>query len=798
MDRNRTVEAYFVERPGTVDLDFESDLAYTLTAMSAAAGTYEWETFTAMGAAAYTYAWDRNELDYELNEVGDIQRVYVENGILDAVELYLVETVLRERHLDWTERSGIYHDIVWDAWQTNLAQAQADLSGQDERIVRTVAGYMTLGDFKSVGCVQKMVALIDAGITLDPDDYDRSTQRYLYWKSDADNDGYTNLEEWQAVSPAGELEYATAYAYEATNGEPPPPPPEQSQAQAPASECEYCNDCGTKGMVSLDVLPTFYDPTGDGGTAIGFVAGGGYSPMILLGDVEQEILLGTQVLVGAKPFDSPEDEDYGYYFAGWAADGSMLDNSPYKKDYAMLQASTPIRATFGRFKLDLPVDTSVYTVHVSEEPNVMETTGSDGKPEVKGPKETKVTLSLTIHDPDYYHNGWERLSQRGPGDPRYSWTSKVTVPLYGYIQPMVSANPGNFERRTVGLASSQGGYVLGATAHGWDGVFRYSVTYCPNTPLSFNAIPHDGFEFDRWAGTNETNPHLDYVYNMLNDPDLESMTAIFKRIRQFTVDLEVKKVGQDPTGGQCPGWIAADDPKRFYLDGEEVTLTAEPNPGYQFCYWEGDVPEADILEDSFSLAMGADKKVVAVMRWANSALTIDGGGISYTSKAEEVLEGMDYVVEPLKTPSLKKVLDEIPKHVVFVFDGHVSGASTNIVINQTGAGDPPYVLKISDVTDVDTVFGYRLAQLNSCNSAKGSTGQSWKSAFNAECFIGWHDLVTNGEVKDFDSPFWQYIGEGDATNLAFFRARADYVNENPPTAPQPVLIGNTNLALCQN
>ncbi len=579
MDRNRTVEAHFVERPGTVDLDFESDLAYTLSAMGAAAGTYEWETFTAMGAAAHTYAWDRNELDYELDEIGDIQRVYVEKGILDAVELYLVETVLRERHLDWTERSGIYHDIVWEAWQTNLAQAQADLSGQDERIVRTVAGYMTLGDYKSVGCVQKMASLIDAGITLDPDDYDRSTQRYLYWKSDADNDGYTNLEEWQAASPSGELQYAAAYAYEAVNGEPPPPPPEQSQAQAAASECAYCDECGADGDVSVDVLPS---PLAGG--AIGGEAGGDVDGTeITQGPSATNALLGKEVNVWAEPFTDPgSNPEYGFYFAGWFAPGTMLDYSPFKKDWFMLSVPVDVRATFGRFKLDLPDDNSIYTVNVSPSEQVMVTTGGDGLPELKGSKDAKITLSLTIHDPDYFHNGWERLSQRGPGDPRYSWTKRVTVPLAGYIHPMITMGPADFARQTISLSSNQGGHVLATTAHGWPGSYRYSVTFCPGTPLSFTAAPAEGFEFVKWTCTDDTNPNLVYI----DGEGIESVKAIFKEKRRHILDLEVDVTGPAPPGSECPGWITANDPKRFYNHNEWVGLTAHPNPGFRFANWE--------------------------------------------------------------------------------------------------------------------------------------------------------------------------------------------------------------------
>jgi hypothetical protein len=198
ISRAMRVYAVFIERPGLTDLDMVGDLDYFLQAV---------------GQSETAATFDRNEVEFDSEG-----RVYVGNGILDAAELYLLETVLKTRHLDWTAQSAIAHEPVWAAWRTNLTQATLDLNGFDPRIVRIVAAYMTLGDFDTQASMRDLVHRAFPDVEIDHVDYDRSSQRYFHWDNDADNDGVWNIEEWQAVSPTNSLEDIEAYAAAALDG----------------------------------------------------------------------------------------------------------------------------------------------------------------------------------------------------------------------------------------------------------------------------------------------------------------------------------------------------------------------------------------------------------------------------------------------------------------------------------------------------------------------------------------------------------------------------------------------------
>jgi len=113
------------------------------------------------------------------------------NGILDSDEFALLADAVGSH-------SSPLHEDGCAAFQANYAQATIDLpAGYRE----TVAAYFTLGDTDSVTAMVAFFAFFL--IELDPADYDLSQATFLGPNGDADGDGLTNKQEYDAIPGTG-------------------------------------------------------------------------------------------------------------------------------------------------------------------------------------------------------------------------------------------------------------------------------------------------------------------------------------------------------------------------------------------------------------------------------------------------------------------------------------------------------------------------------------------------------------------------------------------------------------------
>lgn len=113
------------------------------------------------------------------------------NGILDSDEFALLAQAI-------SSHSSPLHEDGCAAFAANLAQATIDLpAGYRE----TVAAYFTLGDSDSVTAMVAFFAFF--AIDLDPADYNLSQAAFLGPDGDADGDGLTNKEEYDAIVGTG-------------------------------------------------------------------------------------------------------------------------------------------------------------------------------------------------------------------------------------------------------------------------------------------------------------------------------------------------------------------------------------------------------------------------------------------------------------------------------------------------------------------------------------------------------------------------------------------------------------------
>jgi uncharacterized repeat protein (TIGR02543 family) len=129
------------------------------------------------------------------------------------------------------------------------------------------------------------------------------------------------------------------------------------------------------------------------------------------------------------------------------------------------------------------------------------------------------------------------------------------------------------------------------------------AAYLDGDEVTLTAMPADGWAFGGWSGDLQgaENP------TVLTIGEDAEVTATFFRQYELIVNL----VGR--------GAVQKIPDKDAYLDGDEVTLTAEPADGWAFSGWSGDASGDD---NPLLVKMTANRKITASFR------TIDPGGPS--------------------------------------------------------------------------------------------------------------------------------------------------------------------------
>jgi len=133
------------------------------------------------------------------------------NGMLDSAELAVVAEILADNSLDLTGTGGIDHDTVHTAWNQAIASASIDLApltGTFPTAPTAMAGYAMLGanSFAAANALSTffgapMTGNYSLAVALDP---------FLGPIGDADGDGFTNQQEYNAFFLSGTAAYVAA------------------------------------------------------------------------------------------------------------------------------------------------------------------------------------------------------------------------------------------------------------------------------------------------------------------------------------------------------------------------------------------------------------------------------------------------------------------------------------------------------------------------------------------------------------------------------------------------------------
>ncbi|MFZ3137531.1 MAG: CARDB domain-containing protein [Thermodesulfovibrionales bacterium] len=103
----------------------------------------------------------------------------------------------------------------------------------------------------------------------------------------------------------------------------------------------------------------------------------------------------------------------------------------------------------------------------------------------------------------------------------------------------------------------------------------WSGQFPSGTNVQIEAVPDSGWSFTNWSGdyTGSTNP------TTLNINGNKNITANFSQNCDYSLTINI-----NPTGS---GTVTKNPDKNNYCNNEQVTLTANPNSGYTFSFWNG-------------------------------------------------------------------------------------------------------------------------------------------------------------------------------------------------------------------
>gem|GEM_PF-1952189 len=575
MDDAKRVVAKFVHRPGLADMDLVNDLGEFLVVMGVNANASD----------AMNLQYDRG--DFEVGADGET--VFTGNGIPDAAEFALLETILKDIHLE-PANGGAYHQTAWEDWERNLARAESDLPQMDAAVQRAVAAYMTLGSYGHRANVAEMANAYTQTASVRPADYANMAFPELQPGGDADNDGSTNLAEWNAAAndpnnatSAAKIGAFAANAVDSTAN--------ASEGEGEGEDCGCPTDaCMTEAKVWLGDSDYAYavvgitDPDDCDGPAV---------------EDGEDVKLGRE-LAAAASLILPVRKFH------WSAiDGRECGN-------AMIHGSDEISAKFMHTAATTVIPSSSTTwLFLGRVYGVTELKAEgDGiyedsnPPMLYNPNEWKVyagptgniaTLSFTFEHgswpwcPCCAGLGW--MGNGGKGSLSYSTTIQVELGHTStFLWPIIDNLPEHYTAYSAnvvggGVASVEG--VIGSSVRGYNGSGPY-VAF----EVYMDADEDIGWQFSHWEREHDSWYLLTEHVRRFVEPF--TAEATFRK----RPELALLRKFQGGTGGSeaCAGYVKATPAKKYYdiqeseygHAAEVIQVKAKALPGYKFVHWQGE------------------------------------------------------------------------------------------------------------------------------------------------------------------------------------------------------------------
>ncbi len=162
------------------------------------------------------------------------------------------------------------------------------------------------------------------------------------------------------------------------------------------------------------------------------------------------------------------------------------------------------------------------------------------------------------------------------------------------------------ESVTLTVDSTAGGVV---TVNNITILEKLIITFNAGTVVSLNATPDSGYQFVRWNGDAYAVDNIHASETIITMNGDYSITAEFEIPPpvQYTLNIIGPAHGSVITPGEGRFFI--------YEEGTVVDLIAEPDNGYEFARWTGDVATiADVNASSTTITMNGDYYISAHFR----------------------------------------------------------------------------------------------------------------------------------------------------------------------------------------
>jgi subtilisin family serine protease len=278
---------------------------------------------------------------------------------------------------------------------------------------------------------------------------------------------------------------------------------------------------------------------------------------------------GTVVNLIAEP-------EQGYRFVSWTGDVDDIADVQAAITTITIKGSSTITANFIA-RYDLTIDS---------------TAGGS----VTGPGEGTFTYDdgtavNLVAQPD---GGYHFVSWTGDVDDIADvQAATTTITIRG--DSTITANFEEIPRYNLAVSSTAGGSVTGPG----EGTF----TYYEGTAVDLIAEPEQGYRFVSWTGDVDDIADVQAATTTITIRAASTITANFEEIPRY--DLAINSTASGSVTGPGEGTFT-------YYEGTAVDLIAEPEEGYRFVNWTGDVDDiADVQAATTTITIKGDSTITA-------------------------------------------------------------------------------------------------------------------------------------------------------------------------------------------